>query len=219
MDSTVNVVLVLQLLVNLGPLAIYFIILGLLNSQPRPRLLSCRADFVALTVVFLPVLLWPVPFLATHGWWWLLGLGVACVAVSFRCLLPRSDAGWVIYHTTEGDARAMVQHAVRRLGLDSRWTGRRLDIPDAAATMRLSPFPWLGSVSIHLHGLDGRPDPHLVVQIQEQLQRQLDRRSLLPSVVGTCLVVVGVVLWLVPLWMMFRHMDAIVDVVESFLFA
>jgi len=219
MDSTADVILVLQLLVNLGPLAVYFIILGLVNSQGRPRLLSCRADFVALTVVFLPVLVWPVPFLAAHGWWWLLGLGAACVAVAFACLLPRSDAGWVIYHTTENEARAMVRHAVRRIGFDGHWSGRRLNVPDACATIRLSPFPWLGCVSIHLRGQTGRPDPHLVTRIQEQLQHQLARRSLLPSVVGTCLVVVGVVLWLVPLWMMLRHMDAIVDVVGSLLFA
>jgi hypothetical protein len=219
MESTFNVILVLQLLVNLGPLAVYFIILGLVNSQRHPRLLSCRADFVTLTVVFLPVLLWPVPFLVTHGWWWLLGLVAACVVVSFRCLLPRSDAGWVIYHTTEDDARAVVRHAVRRLGLDGQWDGHCLNVSGAAMKFRLSPFPGLGSVSIYLEGVGGRPDPRVVGQIQEQIERQLERRSLLPSVVGTCLVVVGIVLWLVPLWMMFRHMDAIVNVVQSFLFA
>lgn len=219
MDSTANVILVLQLLVNLGPLALYFIVLGLVNSQRHPRLVSSRTDFVTLTVVFMPMLLWPVPFLVSHGLWWMLGLGVAVVCGAFSALLPRPHAGWVVYHTTEAETRTIVQHAVRRLGWDARWSEGDLILPEANVRLRCGAFPWLGSVSIHAEALDGEADAEALDSLRLQVERQLERRSLLPSAVGTGLVLVGVALWIVPFWMMFRHIDAIVDVVQHFLFA
>jgi hypothetical protein len=219
MDSTANVILVLQLLVNLGPLALYFVVLGLVNSQRHPRLVSSRGDFVTLTVVFLPVLIWPVPFLVTHGLWWLLGVGAAVVCGSFPFLLPKRRAGWVIYHTNEAETRAIVQRAARRLAWDARWTPAGMTVPEANLRLWCGAFPWLGSVSVHLEGLKGNPDAGAIDSLRVQIERQLERRSLLPSGVGVGLVLVGVVLWIVPLWMMFRHFDAIVDVVQHFLFA
>ena len=219
MDSTANVILVLQLLVNLGPLALYFVVLGLVNSQRQPRLLSSRADFVTLTVVFMPILIWPVPFLVGHGLWWLLGVGVALVCGAFFFLLPRPRAGWVIYHTTEAETRAMVQHAARRLGWSARWDESTMIVSEANVRVRCSAFPWLGSVSVHFEPLAGGSDSAALDFLRFQVERQLERRSLLPSAVGAGLVLVGVALWIVPLWMMFRHIDAIVDVVQHFLFA
>lgn len=219
MDSAANVILVLQLLVNLGPLALYFVVLGLVNSQRHPRLVSSRADFVTLTVVFLPVLIWPVPFLVRHGLWCLLGVGVVMVGGAFLSLLPRSRAGWVIYHTTESETRAVVQHAVRRMGWGARWREAGMILPEANVRLWCGAFPWLGSVSIRLEGLEGGADAAALDLLRAQIERQLERRLLLPSIVGTGLVLVGVILWIVPLWMMFRHMDAIVDLVQHFLFA
>ncbi len=219
MDSTANVIVVLQLLVNLGPPALYFIVLGLVNSQRHPRLLSSRADFITLTVVFLPVLLWPVPFLVSHGLWWLLGLGIFTVAAAFWSLLPAPTAGWVIYHTSESEVRVMLRQAVRRLCWNSRWGDEQVDLPDARLRLRWSVFPWFGSVSIHIDADPGGPAPGAIEALRSQIERQLQRRSLLPSAVGTCLVVVGIALWTIPLWMAFRHMDAIVDLVQHFLFA
>ncbi len=174
---------------------------------------------MTLALVFLPMLIWPVPSLVAHGWWWLLGIGAAAAIVAFVALLPRADAGWVIYHVTETEAHAIIRHAARRLGWVVRPDDAGATLPDAELRLDCTAFPWLGSVSIHLRGMAGRPDPALLHDLRLQIERQLERRSLLPSVVGTCLVVVGVVLWIVPLWMAFRHMDAIVDVVQSFLFA
>lgn len=219
MDATARVILVLQLLVNLGPLALYFVVLGLINSQRHPRLISSRADFVTLTVVFLPALVWPAPFLVERGWWGLLGIGLAVVCCAFFTLLPRPQAGWVVYHTNEDEMRVILQRAVRRLGWTAQWTRDGVTIPDAALRIRSSAFPWFGSVSMHVEGIGGRPRSEAVNALRAQLEQQLERRSLLPSAVGTCLVIVGVVLWVVPLWMMFRHMDAIVMLVQHLLFA
>ena len=43
-DAPAHVVFVLEVLIALGPLAVYFLGLGLVNSQPRPCLVNARAD-------------------------------------------------------------------------------------------------------------------------------------------------------------------------------
>ena len=64
MDTNAQVILVLKLVLNIAPPALYFVILGLVNSQSRPHLISSRNDWLALMVVFFPVLLFPV----LSGW-------------------------------------------------------------------------------------------------------------------------------------------------------
>lgn len=214
MDSTATVILVLQLLINLGPLAVYFLVLGLLNSQRRPQLVTSRTDFITLAVAFVPVLLAPVFFLTAHHSWPLLGLGALAGAFAFLALLPRQRSGWVIYHTTEAETLALLCQAVRRQGRKAEICRNRSVVIDGIATFRLSAFPWLGCVSIHV---DPRADARFLDELEADMSRRLAERSLLPSPIGTCLVLIGLALGSVPVWMMFRHMDAIVDVVRDLL--
>jgi hypothetical protein len=217
-----QVILVLQLLLNLGPVALYFLILGLANSQRSPRLVSARADFIALAIVFLPVLVWPVPMMVAAGWTWaLVPVGVIVGGV-FLALLPRADAGWVVYHATRSQAAQMIERALGRLG----WTsvphggGAVWCVPEARLRLRITAFSWLGSVSVHVAPSVGSTVPRAAIsRLGAELERELNRHELLPSPVGPCLVLVAIVLWAVPVWMMFRHIDAIVDVVQEILFA
>ena len=79
----------LLLFLNVAPIALYFLFLGLVNSHARPHRVSSRADFVALTSVMVPVLFWPVPALVVSGLWWLMILEVAAATWAFLHLLPR----------------------------------------------------------------------------------------------------------------------------------
>ena len=218
MDSTIHAITVLRLLVNLGPLALYFVVLGLVNSQRHPRLISARADFITLTVAFLPVLVWPVPFLVSQGWWLWLGGGLVCAIAMFRFLLPQVNAGWVVYHITREDAIGSLRRAVRRLGWNGTWTDDDVTLPAAGLALQWTAFPWLGSVSIHVRPLDNKRIERDADRLRVELEREFQRHALLPSPIGACLVLVGVALWILPLWMTFRHLDAIVDVVENVLF-
>lgn len=219
MDPAADVISVLQLLVNLGPPALYFLILGLVNSQRQPRLVSMRADFVTLAVVFLPVLLWPAVFLMTHHWWWLVAAEVGVVAAAFAMLLPGRRSGWVLYHQTTDEAKGLLRQAVADMHLDATWEERAAILPDAGLHIRLSSFPWLGSVSIRVDAQGPQDASAIIERLGERIDRRCQTRALLPSPVGTCLVAVGIALWILPLWMTLRHMDAIVDLVQSILFA
>ena len=59
-----QVVDVLMLVGNVAPVAIYFLTLGLVNSHSRPYLTTSRSDFLSLTIVLIPLFLWPLPGLA-----------------------------------------------------------------------------------------------------------------------------------------------------------
>jgi hypothetical protein len=57
------------------------------------------------------------------------------------------------------------------------------------------------------------------VRIRREFEAQLETVSRLPSPTGACLVMLGVGLLIVPLWMMSRHMNAIVEIVSRILSA
>src|SRR5262245_6602083 len=79
-DPAVSALLVF---LNVAPIALYFLVLGLVNSHARPYRISSRSDFVALTSVIVPFLFWPVPSLVVSGLWWLLALEVGLVLWGF----------------------------------------------------------------------------------------------------------------------------------------
>ena len=49
MGDVQQVILLLKVVILVGPPAVYFVVLGLLNSQGVPRLVNARNDFLALT--------------------------------------------------------------------------------------------------------------------------------------------------------------------------
>ena len=74
----------LQVIINLAPIAVYFLVLGLVNSLARPMLVDARSDFLVLTLVFVPVMVWPVPFLVGNGLWWVVLVGLTIGAGAMR---------------------------------------------------------------------------------------------------------------------------------------
>ena len=66
-DASAHAVFVFEVLIALGPLAVYFLGLGLVNSQPRPCLVNARVDFVWLTVAFVPVIAVPSVAMVQQG--------------------------------------------------------------------------------------------------------------------------------------------------------
>src|SRR4030095_5258207 len=95
-NATDQVVFVLQIILVMGPLAVYFLGLGLVNSQARPSLVNARADFVLLTIAFLPIFIGPVLFLIQHNCLWIAGGVLAAVGGIFWFLLPPRQSAWVV---------------------------------------------------------------------------------------------------------------------------
>ena len=56
MENVQQVIVLLKVLLLVGPIAFYFMVLGLLNSQPASRLIDARTDFLILTAAAGPLL-------------------------------------------------------------------------------------------------------------------------------------------------------------------
>jgi len=219
MNSHDQALFLLRLVINVAPVAIYFLAIGLLNTQSRPSLVSGRSDFITLTLVFVPVVVWPVPILIQYGLWWLLVLGLLAAGVVFWTLLPPQWGHWVVYNISERRCRWFMEEALERCGLSARADDTGFVVLGANMRIDLSAFGLLNNVTLYFRPIHGRLDIALMQRIRHEFAAQLENVSLLPSATGACLVMVGVSLLIVPLWMMSRHMDVIVQIVSRLLSA
>jgi hypothetical protein len=200
----------LLIFLNVAPIGLYFVTLGLVNSHARPHRVSSRADFIALTCVLVPVLCWPIPALAGARLWWLLAAGMGLAAVLFLRLLPDRDAGWVIYNISEGRWRQALQNAARSVGLAGEWTGRCWQDRERGLRIEYGTIPLLRNVSVRvLTGTDaagpgGLPRERLA-RLEQALDRHLGRFEQLPSASGALLLTLGVAVMILPLWVLGRH--------------
>lgn len=223
MDSADQVILVLQVILTIGPVAVYFLGLGLASSQAHPCLVSERSDFVLLALAFVPIIVWPVVALLKAGNWGISLVLLALVVVVFFSMLPRRHGGWVIYNISEGECRRAVRRACQRLG----WSFEKASPPREDADLVIHParlgvsfhsMPWLRNVTVRCQQSEDH-DEAAVRQLLDTLAGELNRESLLPSPAGAGLVVIGATLLGLPMWYFFHNMDAIVDVVRRMILA
>ncbi len=141
----------LRLAMFVVPVAIYFGVLGVLNSRRRPQLLSARADFALLTGILCPLLI--IPVVQWLGSW---ALAPVLGAVGVFALLgvpPRHN--WVVYNLSTRRARRVIAEALRDCGID--WDGQTewLTSPSGGQTrLEIGGFPLLRNVSVRLRGAD-----------------------------------------------------------------
>ncbi|MCP4246708.1 MAG: hypothetical protein GY778_06635 [bacterium] len=217
MNSAHQVALLLKVMLLVGPIAVYFMVLGLLNSQARPKLVNARTDFLILTAAVVPVLLVPAAPIFGQGRGWLALPLVAVAGLALWALLPRQDTGWVIYNVSAPRARVLLQRCLRDLGWAFQESGPEMNVPPLGLTIRLSGLPVLRNVTCSLK-CDRPADRARVCQLLgARLEPALARQDLLPSAAGSCLMLVGIALMILPLWMMSRHSDAVAQVVSGIL--
>jgi hypothetical protein len=210
MDVTNPAVDVLLLAAFAGPLAVYFLFLGLVNSHARPYLVSARADFASLAIVASPLLVAPMPTLMQAGLGWLIPLEIALAASGFFLLLPKRRAGWVVYNITPHEYGNIVRAAIDDLGWRGDWSGETWSGPQGR--LHLNGFPLLRNVAIHM-AFNGRDADEQAALLAERLDARLAAIAQLPSTTGVCLVMLGIGLMALPIWMMGRHMQELVEAV------
>lgn len=135
------------------PAALYFLLLGLLNSQRAPQLLAGRRDFILLVAAFLPILAVPVLNYVGASTVTVI-LVVACVLVAAILAAPAKGGSWVIYNIQAPEALRACERALRSMNLPFARHGRRLRLEGLDAELRLSAMPLLRNVSISVSGKD-----------------------------------------------------------------
>lgn len=219
MNSADQVILVLQVVLMVGPLAVYFLSLGLVSSRPHPCLVSERSDFVLLALAFVPIICWPLISLVTTGRYLLAGALLAGLISLFLLLLPKRQDGWVVYNLSPQELRRALRRACYRLSWQIQYT-HATDAESAATvnpvglTLEFSNMPWLRNITVRCQAY-GEMDTSARNHLLRALANELQRESMLPSPTGAGLVVVGTLLLGLPMWYFFHHIDAVVDVVRT----
>jgi hypothetical protein len=134
------------------PVALYFLVLGLLNSRRRPQLLTARQDFILLIVALCPLVLLPLLGWLDMSWAGALA-ATAALAGGVALAAPRGHA-WVIYNIPSHQAQEVVERALRSLHADFAPAPGGFRVADGNTAVKITAFAPLHNVSIRLADSD-----------------------------------------------------------------
>jgi len=193
------------------PVALYFLLLGVLNSRKHPQLLTGRRDFALLIGALCPLVVLPV--LSAVGVS-VAAVGLCAVAVVGGVLVLAPPKGtWVLYNIPAEEARDAVDAALGRMGIrrQAREDGFRL--PDCHAVVQISSFPLLRNVSVRLRG----GDDELLGRFSRELGAGLARIEAPTSPMAVSLLLVATAMLVAPLGMMAHQAEQIVRLLTDLL--
>ncbi|MDY7011698.1 MAG: hypothetical protein SVV80_13255 [Planctomycetota bacterium] len=145
--------LAVQVAAIVAPVAIYFLLLGLLNSQPNPQMLSARSDFILLNAAFAPVFC--VPVLNYFGASvWTAPVVIGAMLILALVLAPRRASNWVVYNITLPVALRAAERALSTMGESFERRDRSLLLKRKYLVLKFSSMPLLRNVSISVEGND-----------------------------------------------------------------
>jgi hypothetical protein len=181
------------------PVALYFFLIGLLNSRRHPQLLTARQDFSLLVVALCPLVVLPIlqalqvsslPAIAIVAG--VVGLGVYLLGPQGRSL--------VIYNVSLAEARKAVSQALLRAGLPFEQTQDGFRIATHRSQVKLSAFPLLRNVTVSFSG-DADDD---WTTLERCLHRGLSRVEVEPAPMAVAMLLVATAMIVTPLSLVAR---------------
>ena len=203
--------LAMQVAAVVVPAAVYFLMLGLLNSQRHPQLIKGRTDFILLNAAFLPIFFVPVVSYLGASSWALLGTVAALLSLA-RLLAPRRVGNWVVYNITVPEGLRAAERALRAMGIDYRRDGRRLCLPGQNATIRFSAIPLLRNVSI---SSDGPESEEFSRDFEALLGEQLALIPTCASPTAAAFLLIAVAMLVTPLGLLADRMPEMVRLITN----
>ena len=148
----------LRFCIAVTPLAVYFLLIGLINLRGKPYLTTGSRDLatlgIAITglVVIGPMeLFFPVQAAIRFGpFVWLILLGFYSLVISLVVLLTRPRL--VIYNMMPDELRPVLAETVSQLDKGARWSGESLLLPDLGVHLHLEGTQWSRVVQLTSSG-------------------------------------------------------------------
>lgn len=190
---------------SLTPIALYFLSLGIVNSTPKPRLVSARTDFLMLTAAAAPIpLMWSAPIILTQQVPFLAIGACVLLAAIFARLLPAANSGFVIYNISPEQWRPLVEPVLQRLGFRRiSFDGTDWEHGECGVQLKMSRMQALRNSSIHIEGPVSERKK-IAELLASELPGRLNEIEQLPSIVGMALVLTGSAMMLLPMWIASR---------------
>jgi hypothetical protein len=144
----------LRLCLILAPVAVYLLLIGLINLSRRPSLISGTRDAGALAVAMVGLivvgpmeLFFPEAAAARFGpWIWLMLLAFYTLCVVLVLLLSRPRL--VIYNINMDQLRPILAELVPRLDTEARWAGDSLTLPSLGVQLHADSLAVLRNISL-----------------------------------------------------------------------
>jgi hypothetical protein len=193
---------VFHLCLALGPVAVYLLLLGMINLSRRPFLVSGTRDAAALGLALSGlVIVGPLAMLFPQGaatrlghfgieWVWVLMLALygLCLVLVLLTLRPRL----VIYNIAADQLRPILAELVERLDPEARWAGDGLLLPALGVQLHLEGLAWIRNVSLVSAGPNQdyagwrRLEAELTVALR-QVEVRRNPGGLIPLGAGLCI--------------------------------
>lgn len=139
-----------------APLALYGLMLGVMNVSRRPCLISGTRDFAALAIALMGlVIIGPMELLlpdaaanqlGSYGYVWLLMLAFYALSVLFLALIARPKL--VVYNISLQELRETLEQLAAELDEEHSWAGDNLVLPNLGVQLHLDNFPPLRNVTL-----------------------------------------------------------------------
>ena len=144
----------LHAMIALGPVAIYFLVLGGINLDSRPTVINGMGDTAALGIAMVgfmvagPMELF-LPEMAANIFRWgiwplLITFYLLCLTLYVLLMRPRL----VIYNVTAEQLRPVLADVIAQLDPDSRFVGESVYLPNLGVQFHLDPLPLLKNIQL-----------------------------------------------------------------------
>jgi hypothetical protein len=144
----------LQLCLTVGPIAMYLLMLGIINLGRRPYLVSGGRDTAALALAVIGLMLvGPISLFLPDGsmeyfgpWVWALVLALYALLTAMGILFSRPRL--VIYNISVDRLRPILADAVATLDAEARWAGDSLALPGLKVQLAIDHFSPQKNISL-----------------------------------------------------------------------
>ncbi len=209
----------LHFCIAMVPLAVYLLMLGLLNLRPTPFVTSGARDAAAVgigisgLVIAGPMELFMPQAAASHygATVWLIMLVFYGLLVTLTVLLMRTRI--VIYNITPEQLRPLLTDVAKKLDSSSRWSGESLLIPSRKIHLHLETVHWCKNIQLVASGNDQSYEGWRL--LERKLKQSVADVEVGPNLFSFPLLVVSSVLAAVTLVWMLLDKEAVVSAFKN----
>ncbi len=187
-----------NLAATMVPVALYFFLIGLLNSRRNPQLLTARQDFSLLVVALCPLVVLPILQALQVSSLPAVAIVAGVVGLGVYLLGPRGRS-LVIYNVSLAEARKAVCQALERAGLSFEQIPDGFEIAPHRSRVELSAFPLLRNVTVSFSG-----DADDWSTLERCLHRGLSRVEVEPAPMAVAMLLVATAMIVTPLSLIAR---------------
>ena len=197
----------LHFCIAIAPLAVYLLMIGLLNLGSKPFVTTGARDTAALAIGLVGMviagpmeLFFPEAAASQFGAYvWLMLILFYSLCVSLIVLLMRSRI--VIYNATADQVMPILKNLAHKLDKDSRWAGEMLMMPNLNVHLNVESLDWYRNIQLCAGGSKQSYEGWRI--LETELRKELGSMRVGPNLLGIGFLVVsgllslGAAVWLV----------------------